>query len=73
MKLNQLLRTIDVSKTTIILTTVEDVIEEHMEYEKGKYDEGTFWMIRKCDVIRITPINNKLYIDVDTKKQGLPM
>lgn len=73
MKLNQLLRTIDLSETTLILTTIDDTMEEHMEYEKGKYDEGIFWMIRKCDVIRIAPKNNKLYIEVDTKKQGLPM
>lgn len=73
MKLNQLLRTIDLSETTLILTTIDDAMEEHMEYEKGKYDEGIFWMIRKCDVIRIAPKNNKLYIEVDTKKQGLPM
>ena len=73
MKLNKLLQSIDCGETTIILTTLDDVREGIMEYQKGKYDEGTFWSIRKCDVVQIKSKNDKLHIKIDTKSQGLPM
>lgn len=73
MKLGQLLRIIDCRETTIVLSALDGVKEGYMEYQKGKYDEGIFWMIRKCDIIKITPKNNKLHIKIDTKGQGLPM
>ena len=73
MKLNKLLQIIDCRETTIILTTLDDVMEGCMEYQKGKYEEGTFWMIRKCDVVQIASKNDKLHIKIDTKGQGLPM
>lgn len=70
MKLSNLFRIIDCGETTIVLS---DSNGECMEYQKGKYDEGTFWMIRKCDVIQITSKNDKLHIKIDTKSQGIPM
>jgi len=73
MKLSQLLSILDCGETSIVLTTLEDIREGCMEYQKGKYDEGTFWMIRKCDVIQITSKNDKLHIKIDTRGQGLPM
>lgn len=73
MKLNELLRIIDCGETTIVLTTLDDVREGCMEYQKGKYDVGIFWTIRKCDVVQITSKKDKLHIKIDTKGQGLPM
>lgn len=73
MKLDKLLKIIDCVETTIVLSTLDDTKESCMEYRKGKYDEGIFWIIRKCDVIQITSKKDKLHIKIDTKGQGLPM
>lgn len=73
MKLDKLLQIIDCGETTIVLSAIDGVKEGRMEYRKGKYDEGIFWMIRKCDVVQITSKKDKLHIKIDTKGQGLPM
>lgn len=73
MKLDKLLQIIDCAETTIVLSALDDVKEGYMEYRKGKYDEGIFWEIRKCDVIQITSKNDKLHIKIDTNGQGIPM
>ena len=73
MKFDKLLRIIDCAETTIVLSTLDGGKEGCMEYQKGKYDEGIFWSIRKCDVIQITSKKDKLHIKIDTKGQGIPM
>ena len=72
MKLNELLRIIICEETTIVLSDLDNVKGECMKYQKGKYDEGIFWSIRKCNVVSITSKKDKLHIKIDTKGQGLP-
>lgn len=68
--INQIVNLIDIDNTTIILAAGDNTKEEQIEYRKGSYDEGVFWQIRKCKVVKIAAKAEKLILYVELKGMG---
>lgn len=67
MTVKNIIDVIDTSSTNIIMIPCDSLREELIEYEKGKYDVGVFWSIRKCKITTITVKGDKLVIGVELK------